>query len=137
MKITKAQLRQIIKEELSEADVLDFPGDRVSPGTSGEGEGEVVPLKKDEPDGFTLKQTTLKRGLLTDKEMAIGVYGMVLGFLIGTKPRSDVPIEEIQGGNPELFQALINAVAADQIAFAQDWMNMPEGKFRAKHLPGF
>lgn len=127
MKITKAQLRQIIKEELSEADVLDFPGDRVSPGTSGEGEGEVVPLKKDEPAGLTL----------TDKEMAIGVYGMVLGFLIGTKARSDVPIEEIQGGNPELFQALINAVAVDQIAFAQDWMNMPEGEFRAKHLPDF
>jgi len=127
MKITKAQLRQIIKEELSEADVLDFPGDRVSPGTSGEGEGEVVPLKKDEPAGFTL----------TDKEMAIGVYGMVLGFLIGTKARRDVPIEEIQGGNPELFQALISAVAADQIAFAQDWMNMPEGEFRAKHLPDF
>jgi hypothetical protein len=127
MKITKTQLRQIIKEELSEADVLDFPGDRVSPGTSGEGEGEVVPLKKDEPAGLTL----------TDKEMAIGVYGMVLGFLIGTKTRSDVPMEEIQGGNPELFQALISAVAADQIAFAQDWMNMPEGEFRAKHLPGF
>lgn len=131
MKITKTQLRNLIKEELasklSEADVLDFPGDRVSPGTSGEGEGEVVPLKKDEPAGLTL----------TDKEMAIGVYGMVLGFLIGTKARSDVPIEEIQGGNPELFQALINAVAADQIAFAQDWMNMPEGEFRAKHLPGF
>jgi hypothetical protein len=127
MKITKTQLRQIIKEELSEADVLDFPGDRVSPGASGEGEGEVVPLKKDEPAGLTL----------TDKEMAIGVYGMVLGFLIGTKARSDVPIEEIQGGNPELFQALINAVAVDQIAFAQDWMNMPEGEFRAKHLPDF
>jgi len=131
MKITKTQLRNLIKEELasklSEADVLDFPGDRVSPGTSGEGEGEVVPLKKDEPAGLTL----------TDKEMAIGVYGMVLGFLIGTKARSDVPIEEIQGGNPELFQALINAVAVDQIAFAQDWMNMPEGEFRAKHLPGF
>jgi len=131
MKITKAQLRNFIKEELasnlSEADVLDFPGDRVSPGASGEGEGEVVPLKKDEPAGLTL----------TDKEMAIGVYGMVLGFLIGTKTRSDVPMEEIQGGNPELFQALISAVAADQIAFAQDWMNMPEGEFRAKHLPGF
>jgi hypothetical protein len=131
MKITKTQLRNLIKEELasklSEADVLDFPGDRVSPGTSGEGEGEVVPLKKDEPAGLTL----------TDKEMAIGVYGMVLGFLIGTKTRSDVPMEEIQGGNPELFQALISAVAADQIAFAQDWMNMPEGEFRAKHLPGF
>lgn len=127
MRITKARLKEIIKEELSEADVLDFPGDRVSPGTSGEGEGEVVPLKKDEPAGLTL----------TDKEMAIGVYGMVLGFLIGTKARSDVPIEEIQGGNPELFQALINAVAVDQIAFAQDWMNMPEGEFRAKHLPDF
>jgi hypothetical protein len=127
MRITKAQLRQIIKEELSEADVLDFPGDRVSPGASGEGEGEVVPLKKDKPAGLTL----------TDKEMAIGVYGMVLGFLIGTKARSDVPIEEIQGGNPELFQALINAVAVDQNAFAQDWMNMPEGEFRAKHLPDF
>jgi len=131
MKITKAQLRNFIKEELasnlSEADVLDFPGERVSPGASGEGEGEVVPLKKDEPAGLTL----------TDKEMAIGVSGMVLGFLIGTKARRDVEIEEIQGGNPELFQALINAVAADQIAFAQDWMNMPEGEFRAKHLPGF
>lgn len=131
MKLTKTQLRNFIKEELasklSEADVLDFPGDRVGPGASGEGEGEVVPLKKDEPAGLTL----------TDKEMAIGVYGMVLGFLIGTKARRDVDIEEIQGGNPELFQALINAVAADQIAFAQDWMSMPEGEFRAKHLPGF
>ena len=126
MKITKTQLRQIIKEELSEADVLDFPGDRVSPGTSGEGEGEVVPLKKDEP----------VIPYLTDDEMAIGVFGMVLGFLIGTKARRDVDIEEIQS-NPEFFQALINAVAVDQNAFAQDWMNMPEGKFRAKHLPDF
>ena len=126
MRITKAQLRQIIKEELSEADVLDFPGDRVSPGTSGEGEGEVVPLKKDEPTGFTL----------TSDEMAIGVFGMVLGFLIGTKARRDVDIGEIQS-NPDFFQALINAVAVDQNAFAQDWMNMPEGEFRAKHLPGF
>jgi len=127
MKITKARLKHIIKEELLEADILDFPGDRVNPGASGEGEGEVVPLKKDEPAGLTL----------TDKEMAIGVYGMVLGFLIGRKARRDVPFEEIQGGDPELFQALINAVAADQNAFAQDWMNMPEGEFRAKHLPGF
>jgi len=126
MKITKAQLRQIIKEELSEADVLDFPGDRVSPGTSGEGEGEVVPLKKDDPAGFTL----------TSDEMAIGVFGMVLGFLIGTKARRDVDIDEIQS-NPDFFQALINAVAVDQNAFAQDWMNMPEGEFRAKHLPDF
>jgi len=126
MRITKAQLRQIIKEELSEADVLDFPGDRVSPGTSGEGEGEVVPLKKDDPAGFTL----------TSDEMAIGVFGMVLGFLIGTKARRDVDIGEIQS-NPDFFQALINAVAVDQNAFAQDWMNMPEGEFRAKHLPGF
>ena len=83
MKLTKTQLRQIIKEELSEADVLNFPGDRVSPGTSGEGEGEVVPLKKDEPAGCTL----------TSDEMAIGVFGMVLGFLIGTKARRDVDIE--------------------------------------------
>jgi len=127
MKITKARLKHIIKEELLEADILDFPGDRVNPGASGEGEGEVVPLKKDEPAGLTL----------TDKEMARGVYGMVLGFLIGRKARRDVPFEEIQGGDPELFQALINAVAADQNAFAQDWMNMPEGEFRAKHLPGF
>lgn len=126
MKITKTQLRQIIKEELSEADVLDFPGDRVSPGASGEGEGEVVPLKKDEPAGPTL----------TNDEMAVGVFGMVLGFLIGTKNRSDVDVEEIQS-NPDLFQALLNAVAADQNAFAQDWMSMPEGEFRAKHLPGF
>jgi len=126
MRITKAQLRQIIKEELSEADVLDFPGDRVSPGTSGEGEGEVVPLKKDDPAGFTL----------TSDEMAIGVFGMVLGFLIGTKARRDVDIGEIQS-NPDFFQALINAVAVDQNAFAQDWMNMPEGEFRAKHLPDF
>ena len=130
MKITKTQLKRIIKEELAsklvEADVLDFPGGRTNSDSSGEGEGEVVPLKRKGPSGPSL----------SDGEMQSGILGMLLGFLFGTKARSDVSLDEIQA-NPAVFEALVVALMSDQNAVAQDWMNLPEGEFRTKYLSGF
>jgi len=126
MKITKAQLRQIIKEELSEADILDFPGDRVSPGASGEGEGEVIPFKQPEMEPMATSSSPQSLEVAT-----YAAYGLSIGYLLSKVPRKDLTIEELIS-NPAILEKLVYAMAENQEEFLEDWKsNKP---IRSKYL---
>ena len=130
MKISKAELRKIINEELRavlEAKIIDFPGGKKDSGDNAlDGEGEVIPLKQPELEPPTTSSSPQSLEVAT-----YAAYGLSIGYLLSKVPRKDLTIEELIS-NPAILEKLVYAMAENQEEFLEDWKsNKP---IRSKYL---
>ena len=112
MKITKAQLRQLIKEELETS---------MEEGMFGNIGGKIM--------------TGIKQMLLLPSQL---IVGGLLGYILASLPRDDFKAEDI---TPKMMVAFTNKIATPDFRerggvekFANDWQNMSRDDLIAEYF---